>query len=89
MRAKSSNSAGVNSSRSSSGLFRKYYSTHASAPAKCAIALSVIDNLSSEYRYHFTVTVSVWSHVRAVAREHLYQAYTFEVFLSDISLLWA
>jgi len=25
--------------------------------------------------------------VRAVAREHLYQAYTFEVFLSDISLL--
>ena len=52
-----------------------------------AIALSVIDNLSSEYRYHFTVTVSVWSHVRAVAREHLYQAYTFEVFLSDISLL--
>jgi len=27
--------------------------------------------------------------VRAVAREHLYQAYTFEVFLSDISLLWA
>jgi len=49
--------------------------------------LSVIDNLSSEYRYHFTVTVSVWSHVRAVAREHLYQAYTFEVFLSDISLL--
>ena len=27
--------------------------------------------------------------LRAVAREHLYQAYTFEVFLSDISLLWA
>lgn len=54
-----SNSAGVNSSRSSSGLFRKYCSIHASAPAKRAIALSVVDNLSSEGRYHFTVTVSV------------------------------